>query len=191
MRSLSPSFATLGAAAVAFATVSWLLVSDLLALGGIGPIPPVQEASQAPADPARVQESEPGWVERALEDFSEILERPVFTASRRPPERREQAGEPAQPLSVVISGILITPESRMALMSPVKDQKARRLRVGDTIQGWRVVGIEQRRVIIRRGSVERVLDLRIEAPAPEPDRSRRPRERPRELATGNVTALQP
>jgi hypothetical protein len=191
MRVPSPSFVVLSAASAAFAVASWLLVSDMVAVAAIDRIVFPQGASQASTGPAWELEGDPGLADRALEDFPEILERPVFTASRRPPERREQTAEPAQPLTVVISGILITPDSRMALVSPAKDQKPLRLRVGDAIQGWKVVEIDYRRVVIRRGTAERVLDLRIEAPAPAPDRSRRLRERPREPATGNVPAPQP
>jgi type II secretory pathway component PulC len=189
MRVPSPSFVVLSAASAAFAVASWLLVSDMVAVAAIDRTVFPQGSSQASTGSAWELESDPGLTDRALEDFPEILERPVFTASRRPPERREQTVERAQPLTVVISGILITPDSRMALVSSAKDQKPLRLRVGDAIQGWKVVEIDYRRVVIRRGAAERVLDLRIEAPAP--DRSRRLRERPREPATGNATAPQP
>jgi hypothetical protein len=183
------SLVTVCAAALACAAAAWPLASDIRAM--MEPVPmeaqPVTPAETAgPAADVRIA---PDPMPVAIEEFSEILDRPVFAASRRPPDTVAGAAEQAQPLTATLTGILITPGSRMALLSPGKEQKTRRVREGDTVQGWKVTAIEHRRVTFRRDGSDRVLQLRAEpSRPPRQERARRHQNRPEEQATENWTA---
>jgi hypothetical protein len=72
----------------------------------------------------------------------------------------------------------------MALINPDKSQKPRRIREGDSIEGWKVTTIEHRRVTFRRGGIDRILQIKIEAPpSSKPERARGPPNRPKEVAS--------
>jgi general secretion pathway protein N len=175
------------AAALACAVAGWSLMTDLRGMSQADL--PISAPAQPDGDAGGTPELE---IELAIDpppidQFSEILDRPLFASSRRPPDRPAAAIEPAQPLTVVITGILITPAHRMALISPDKGQKARRIREGDTVQGWTVVSIEPRRVTFQRAGAERSLQPRIEQPqAAKSERTGRSQMHPGAMVNGEI-----
>jgi hypothetical protein len=122
-----------------------------------------------------------GFVMPALDHYSEVVERPLFVESRRPPEEEEQVSEPAkQPQlpekrpSYLLTGVMMTPERRTAFLKSVSDGEAKRVKQGDTLDGWLVKRVESRRVVLAQGSRSQVLKLQV-VPETTPRGARSPR----------------
>ncbi|MEM7169163.1 MAG: hypothetical protein AAF530_03285 [Pseudomonadota bacterium] len=112
-----------------------------------------------------------------LEEFSIVIERPIFSQSRRPTEvvaekaTREVVREK---LKFTLKGIIITDGERRALLSPEDGGKDITLVEGDEIKGWTLGTVESSQVIFRRGAKETVLSLTFDAaPAFNPESDRR------------------
>jgi hypothetical protein len=112
-----------------------------------------------------------------LEQFSEIVARPLFSQSRRPPsERADTAPEIAQPLPVrsafnlILTGVVISAEGRMALLQRPKSPDLIRALLGQEIDGWSVELIEADRVTLRQGEIVEVVTLqdKVAVPAAKP-----------------------
>jgi hypothetical protein len=97
--------------------------------------------------------------------FAEIVERPLFWSSRRPPY--EQAPEtPAAGLDYSLFGVVISTDAPVALLKPEAGGEPIRVQVGEAISGWTVARIESDRVLMRQNGMERELNLNFAAPAP-------------------------
>lgn len=113
-----------------------------------------------------------------LNSYSEVVERPLFSQSRRPfvpppvepkvakPEPSKQAvvqrkkPEPPKPvLRVSLLGIASTDETRIALLSNQDTGQQHQLRIGDTLLDWTLVEITEMSVSFRTGSEEKQLYL--------------------------------
>jgi type II secretory pathway component PulC len=77
-------------------------------------------------------------------------------------DRRTGVAEVDQPLDIVVTGILITPTTRIMLFTDGKGQRTQRVRVGEVVQGWKVVKIEPHSVKFQRDKDERILKPKIE-----------------------------
>lgn len=92
-----------------------------------------------------------------------ILERPVFSQTRRP------SGAPAGAQATIdftLSGVVISTYQRSALVQPGKAGIVQRLKEGDEIAGWTLIQITPDRIIVRRGAEEAEMLLNYAAPAP-------------------------
>ena len=126
--------------------------------------PPVTAATVAPAP--QQDRPEDGYLASPLDAdwLDEIVERPLFSASRRPfspPEEKPAAkAEPkAEPLAFTLAGTLLSGESRVALLAHPTDGLLR-LRQGQEVDGWRVDEIREDEVRLRRGPEVTLLSLR-------------------------------
>ncbi|RLA20316.1 MAG: hypothetical protein DRQ62_10715 [Gammaproteobacteria bacterium] len=100
--------------------------------------------------------------EHELSDYSEMLERPLFFAERRPivledPEQAEEAKveaevKQAEDITQTLIGIIDTPAGTYALFHDPKakpdEPKFSRLKQGQGISGWLIKEIKHDRVII-------------------------------------------
>ena len=124
------------------------------------------EPSKPAAVEAQLTQSPPA--RRAIPEktkFSEIVERPLFWSSRRPPY--EQAPEtPSAGLDYSLFGVVISSDAPVALLKPEAGGDPIRVQVGEAISGWTVARIESDRVLMRQDGVERELNLNFAAPAP-------------------------
>jgi len=100
--------------------------------------------------------------------FSEILERPLFTEGRTPPEAPtpEQAavlnpGMQAQ-LTMRLEGIALTPGARIAVVRDTTSNKLLRLAEGETHQGWLVESIHATSATLKRGEQSHELTLELD-----------------------------
>ena len=97
--------------------------------------------------------------------FAEIVERPLFWSSRRPPF--EQAAVTTAPgLDYSLFGVVISTDAPVALLKPEAGGDPIRVQVGEALSGWTVARIESDRVLMRQGGMERELTLNFAAPAP-------------------------
>lgn len=91
----------------------------------------------------------------ALEDFADTLRRPLFSATRRPPSPiaapiRREPPPPPEPPHFTLVGVVTDERGARALVKISPTAKIRGLRRGDEIDGWTVVEVGPRRIVIGR-----------------------------------------
>ena len=148
-------------ACVLFGTI---LAFEWYALSSEGGITTRNKAQ--PATAADVQLTRTEFAAPDFEAFSEIIERPLFTEGRTPPEQptSEQASvSPVKqtPLSLHLEGIALTPATRIAVVRDITSNKLLRLAEGAKHQDWEVESIHATGVTFKRGeqSHELILEL--------------------------------
>ena len=105
-----------------------------------------------------------------VESFSEVVERPLFWASRRPLALLPSGPMDASaPVAFVLHGIVITSDERFAMFQQGAPSRLVRLSEGQELQGWTVQSILTDRVLLRNG--DRVLELRFIDRPPVRERS--------------------
>jgi hypothetical protein len=106
--------------------------------------------------------------------FAAIVERPVFSPTRRPPS--EEAAAPIAALDAALSGVVISSGEQFALLKSGTSNEPVRLKEGDEILGWTVARIEPNRILVRHDTMEQELLLDFGAPAPPPPETALPNE---------------
>lgn len=104
-----------------------------------------------------------------LSDYPQATDRPLFTPDRRPRPFLAAgtdaaiAGAGGGDLDYVLTGTLITPTLRMAIIQPSNGGDALRVREGEVPEGaagWRLVEVQARRAVFEGGGGQMALDLR-------------------------------
>ena len=119
---------------------------------------------------------QPSYAMAPVEDFSTILERPLFSPNRRPPAQGVVAAVTAAPeLQVTLIGVIISSEEQIAIVRLKDASRFARLSVGDSFHGWILASIEPSRITFRRGDVEEHFELTYDVPPPvqKPKRKKR------------------
>ena len=131
-------------------------------------------ARPAPSRNARQRTGNPLWV-IPLSALTETRDRPLFSASRRPPivagpivaPPPQKQGDPAPPPperpSFTLVGTIVSPKASVAVLQGSNPDTISRLRVGEENDGWRVRGIDLRSIVVEKGAQSVKLDL------PRPD----------------------
>ncbi len=134
---------------------------------------PLRAATAAPEVPPTGFAPLPG-----LDDLAEVVERPLFSQSRRPAPPEAQADVPAakdgQQFAYGLSGIVITSGREMALLSHARTREIRQVRLGGIVDGWKVTAISADQVTLSRGGETQALKL---IDRPQPVRRKPPRTR--------------
>ena len=134
------------------------------------------EAAGGRAPPLPDLPAGPSFVMAPAGSFSAILERPLFSPTRRPPAEGTVTIESAEPeLEVTVVGIIISSEEQIAIIKPKGGSQLVRLSEGDSFQGWTLETIEPDRITFRRGDIEEHIELSYDEPPPvqKPRRKRR------------------
>jgi general secretion pathway protein N len=121
-----------------------------------------KDKSQPPAAAASSATERP-FALPSLESYAEVTARPLFSPSRRPAPPQVAQGRSLDAGSLVLSGIILTSEARLALVQPGKGAKTMRLSEGQEVQGWIVQSILPDRIVLRRGASEHEIKLRDDA----------------------------
>jgi general secretion pathway protein N len=135
-------------------------------VGGLRPITrPNLEASKPPPS------GNPLWAV-PLSVLTATQERPIFSASRRPPQRAvvapvvdqakpppQKAAEPERPLLALI-GAVVGDNDAIAVFLDRTNQKIVRLRQGETHAGWTLSSVQRREVILKKADRTEVLALK-------------------------------
>jgi general secretion pathway protein N len=134
----------------------------------VGRVTPIAKPSGETAKP--LPGGNPLW-SIPLSVLSATLERPIFSASRRPPQRAVAAppvdevvavvkpAEPDRPPLVLI-GAVVGEGDAIAIFLDQTSQKIIRLRQGDTHAGWNLGSVQGREVTLKRADRSEVLVLR-------------------------------
>ena len=120
-----------------------------------------------PATAADVQLTRTEFAAPDFEAFSEIIERPLFTEGRTPPEQptpEQAAVKPVKqtPLTLRLEGIALTPAARIAVVRDIPGNKLLRLAEGAKHQGWEVESIHATGVTFKRGEETHELTLELD-----------------------------
>lgn len=155
-----PNVLTLG-----LAVLNALLVLMIAAeIRPAGEIPPEQAKQPMPAQAAAASpKSFSRFALPPLQQYEEIVARPIFNEGRRP-EAPLLATGPMVDAPFSLRGVIITPQVREAWLARKGSPDIVRAIVGHSIDGWEIVAIERDRVRLRRGSQGMVLLL--ERPLP-------------------------
>jgi hypothetical protein len=121
--------------------------------------PTANAAVQPDRTPATPAADEPGFAMPPLSAYAEVLARPVFSESRRPPSTPAVAAEEPQLSSMRLVGIVVSASARHALVEHGQPPRLERIVQGQEVEGWTVEAINATRVVLRRG------DSRIEIKA--------------------------
>lgn len=91
-----------------------------------------------------------------LEELAETLRRPLFSATRRPPPPpapiRHETPPPAppEPPALTLVGVVADQRGMRAFVKSGTPAKTRSLSWGDDVDGWKVVEIAARRIVLER-----------------------------------------
>jgi len=162
--------------------VAWLLGGSVFTLGWViyGEASDLWFTSDASAESVVTPDLPASTTLPALlatpsrESLAAILEKPVFSESRRP--NRDRGDTQAAPTDFRLAGLVIAGGERSALIETGTGAMLQRLEEGDDIGGWILVEIALDRIKIRRGTMETEMLLDYAAPAPPIHRRERRRE---------------
>ena len=120
-----------------------------------------------PVDVADVQSTQITYVAPDFAAFSEILERPLFTEGRTPPEEPtiEQAAVSLGNLTLLnmrLEGIALTPVARIAVIRDITSNTLLRLAEGAKHQGWVVESVHAMSATLKRGEQTQELTLELD-----------------------------
>lgn len=113
------------------------------------------------------------------EEYASIIERPLFRPDRRP-EPPEEASDGVDdeeriPLEALdLSAVLIAPGRASAWVREPSAAQARRVRIGDTLGGWRIQDIHADHIVLERQGETDQLPLRNYTKATTQQRPARP-----------------
>ncbi|MGQ0676966.1 MAG: hypothetical protein ACT4N4_12890 [Rhodospirillales bacterium] len=108
-----------------------------------------------------------------VESFAETLNRPLFTATRRPPSPLDVLqGQRAAPTPAatkgekvilgkyVLRGVVVTPERKLLLLKQLSTGKSLRLGEGDALEDWRIASITAEHLVLARGDKQERVSLK-------------------------------
>ncbi len=104
-----------------------------------------------------------------LNQYSDAAARPLFTEDRRPRSFlatvQEGEGQDAasNKLDFLLTGVLISPQVRLAILQPTGGGESQRVREGSAPEGaagWRLVEVQSRRALFEGAGGQATLDLR-------------------------------
>lgn len=152
-------------------------VAGLVAVEVLYP-PQLAKPSELPRNTAPViPEVQPlgGLNVASLDKYNEIIRRPLFLDTRRPPEDPpEDPPEPSpEPPSAdetfTLLGVVLTPEATMALLQDDKSGEIARVQVGEQVNGWHLKAVQANSVSLSKG--DQAVDLPLvrdrSQPAPQ------------------------
>lgn len=154
---------------LAAALLLGLTVWPFLAPPGPGDVQPAQRTARPGLTPTLADlDLSP------IESFTETLNRPLFTATRRPPSPLDQLQGPRAPAPVaakgervilgkyVLRGVIVTPEQKLLLLKQIATGQTMRLKVGDALDDGRIAAIAADHVLLDRGGKQEKLSLKAD-----------------------------
>ena len=101
----------------------------------------------------------------SLDEFQEIVERPLFYATRRPPAPEvpeiavQEEPQEEQEVALTLIGILAISGTQRVLIQNDDTRKVISLKPGDKIGGWLLQAIQSDKVTLRKGDDTKILPL--------------------------------
>ena len=105
------------------------------------------------------------FLQYSMESYSELVERPLFFISRRPPEKPTvavvQQQYVPQNIDWILMGTYTNHEVQYVMLVKVAEPKnIRKLTVGEVVDGWKIKKINFANVVLEYNGTEKILELR-------------------------------
>ncbi|MGH8212538.1 MAG: hypothetical protein ACREPP_04815 [Rhodanobacteraceae bacterium] len=110
-------------------------------------LPPLKAASPPPSVPP-------------LQDFASVWEHPLFSPDRKPIPGSADDGESADSNNLELTGVIILPGLRMALLREHSSGRTWRVREGQSAGGATVIEVKPRSAVVEAGSSRSELALK-------------------------------
>lgn len=105
-------------------------------------------------------------------EYAEVTARPLFNEDRRPEESEGPAGgegeavaaeeeAPADLPPVSLTGVIITPEQRIAMMRNTESREYVTLKEGEPLEGWTLEEVSRRRIVFSNGGRQEEVALEV------------------------------
>ncbi len=150
------------------ATVAgWALLAWVLALAGMGGRAALLDDDASLLQPLPQPRPSPADRLGPLDQYGEIATRPLFADDRRPHPFSLQADEEEgqdNGFDYVLTGVLITPQLRMAIVQPTQGGDSVRVKLdtaADEIPAWRLVQLDARSAVFAGPDGQKTLELRV------------------------------
>jgi type II secretory pathway component PulC len=124
--------------------------------GSSSPSPP--PAVTPPSRSAAPAEAATRFTLPPLDSFAEVIERPLFSSSRRP-SATDTPQSTDRPFSATLAGIVISKKSSSIIVAQGDPSVLKRFKQGDEVDGWSIRAIEPNRVVLERRGVEQQIKL--------------------------------
>lgn len=104
-------------------------------------------------------------------EYAQVTARPLFNEDRRPEQldeteqpdgeiaAAEEASSELPPVS--LTGVIITPEQRIAMLQHNQNREYVTLKVGEPLEGWTLDEVEHRRIVFSAGGRKEVVELEV------------------------------
>jgi len=164
-------------------TVAVVLLAQILSQSAYVGAPVSTPAPPAPSSASLLPASQ-AMAAISLDPAKEtiVLERPLFSPTRRPPPPPPPAPDPATagdastkpsapqppPMNFTLVGIVRDATSSLVMLQPANGQKVLSLRAGQELDGWKLVSIGIDSASFRNGAADRALTLDFRHAAPPP-----------------------
>lgn len=145
------------------AFAGWALLACVLALAGLGRRVALQPDTVPAAPPLPALPAAAGERLGSAERYAEIAARPVFAQDRQPHPFYLSGGngEGAANSSLRLTGVLITPQLRMATLTTEQGQSLRLRLQGEAVSGWRLLELAPRAATVEGPGGPRTLELQV------------------------------
>lgn len=131
---------------------------------------PVVTGARSKSDSAVQSSTRAVFKAPSLTQLSAITARPLFFEGRRlpvPTPEQKAAAKPLQDAKVVLYGVIITPDQRVALIQPASTGEVAHVSVGQMVEGWRIKEIMPDRIVLIQGDqIEEVQIKEVVPPKP-------------------------
>lgn len=145
----------------------------------VGSLRPIATSGQSASKP--IPRGNPLW-SVPLSALTVTQERPIFSATRRPPPRavaaspvEEAHATPPKPVEapppLLLVGAVVGEGEAIAILVNRTDQKVVRLRQGESLGGWSLTSVQPREVTFKQGERSEVLTLQGPDGAASPARA--------------------
>jgi general secretion pathway protein N len=106
-----------------------------------------------------------------LDNYEEIVTRPLFRPSRRPPDPEEAEAKSQQEISkaqqlqihikdlFALNGVVVTDKKAVALLQDIKNNKSLRVSEGEKLEGWQIKQISPDSVLFSNNGRSEALEL--------------------------------
>ncbi len=144
------------ATAVAWAAAIW--IASLFGLGSH--LPPAGEGDRAASPLPVLPAAAPERIASA-EAYAQIGARPLFAEDRRPRPYLLGGSEPGASSAVSLTGVLLTSEFSMAILTTDQKQSLRLRLNGEPVNGWQLLALEPRSATVSGPGGTQTLELSV------------------------------
>lgn len=112
--------------------------------GGLSPNVTEESVEPRATQPTETRSSQASPLNK--DDYVSVIDRPLFSSSRRPPEEQgpaesavPEASAPEIPLdNFDLNAVIITPSGAIAWVTTPSEPKPQKVQIGDELEGWKI-----------------------------------------------------